>query len=280
MKFLYHANCNDGSGAALVAWMRYGYANHDYIPVQYGSPPPAGLDGETVYILDFSYPRDVLIDLAKICQMIVVIDHHKTAQADLADPFPPVHDGHRLCPVETHFDMEESGAVLAYRYFFGFDPPPLLEHIQDRDLWRFELVGTKAICAALQTIPDWKDWEQYLYDVAPLEIRGQGIVDFLAIQADKISETKPVEWPVTGDVVPVYNLPGFLISDTLHRALEKYWEAPYAVAWFDIPGKRVYSLRSKAGSNVDVSAIAARFGGGGHKHAAGFTVEVPDGGSR
>lgn len=84
--------------------------------------------------------------------------------------------------------------------------------------------------------------------------------------------TNPVEWEVTGDVVPVYNLPGFMISDTLHMALETWDESPFAVAYFDLPGKRVYSLRSRSGSDVDVSEIAVRHGGGGHKHAAGFSV--------
>lgn len=37
-------------------------------------------------------------------------------------------------------------------------------------------------------------------------------------------------------------------------------------------GARVYSLRSPKESNVDCSAIAKCFGGGGHPGAAGFTV--------
>jgi len=73
-------------------------------------------------------------------------------------------------------------------------------------------------------------------------------------------------------VIPIYNLPGFMISDTLHMALEKYPSARYAVGYFDLPGKRIYSLRSRQGSEVDVSEIAKRHGGGGHKHAAGFSV--------
>jgi nanoRNase/pAp phosphatase (c-di-AMP/oligoRNAs hydrolase) len=36
---------------------------------------------------------------------------------------------------------------------------------------------------------------------------------------------------------------------------------------------KVYSLRSKEGGE-DVSIIAAKFGGGGHKHAAGFSVPL------
>ncbi|NET14334.1 MAG: hypothetical protein F6K08_16620 [Okeania sp. SIO1H6] len=36
-----------------------------------------------------------------------------------------------------------------------------------------------------------------------------------------------------------------------------------------------YHLRSSASKGlVDVSAIATKFGGGGHKHAAGFSVPI------
>lgn len=83
MKILYHANCKDGAGAALAAWMKYGDEGHEYIPVQYGGEPP-NVDGEKVMILDFSYPRDILIAISKSAKSITLIDHHKTAQADLA----------------------------------------------------------------------------------------------------------------------------------------------------------------------------------------------------
>jgi uncharacterized protein len=45
----------------------------------------------------------------------------------------------------------------------------------------------------------------------------------------------------------------------------------FAACYWDTPAGRVFSLRS-AGLGLDVSAIAKRFGGGGHLHAAGFSV--------
>lgn len=49
-----------------------------------------------------------------------------------------------------------------------------------------------------------------------------------------------------------------------------------AVLWHqDTPTTVQVSLRSKPGTDVDVSAIAVEHGGGGHKHAAGF-VTSPD----
>ena len=39
--------------------------------------------------------------------------------------------------------------------------------------------------------------------------------------------------------------------------------------------KRIYSLRSQGENGVDVSMIASKFGGGGHRNAAGFSIEKP-----
>ena len=58
---------------------------------------------------------------------------------------------------------------------------------------------------------------------------------------------------------------------------------PFSATWFQIAGKRIYSLRSDKGG-LDVGLIAKavgdrikasegnEYGGGGHKHAAGFSV--------
>jgi nanoRNase/pAp phosphatase (c-di-AMP/oligoRNAs hydrolase) len=47
-------------------------------------------------------------------------------------------------------------------------------------------------------------------------------------------------------------------------------EAPFAACYYDKPGARVFSLRSRGDDGMDVSAIAAIYGGGGHRNAAGF----------
>jgi len=279
MKVLYHANCNDGSGAALAAWMHLGDKTStdediEYIPVQYGSEPP-DVSNQEVFILDFSYPRDTICEMATIANRITVIDHHKTAEVDLSKPFPDMYGQVPLCDVRANFDMGMSGAVLTWAFFHSGPVPDLLLYIQDRDLWRWELKDTKAILSGLNLISDWRDWEKFILKPAlldTLQVGGEAINLYLHIQSDKITETEPQLWDIEPDVIPIYNLPGFMISDTLHMALEKYPSARYAVGYFDLPGKRIYSLRSRQGSEVDVSEIAKRHGGGGHKHAAGFSV--------
>ena len=121
---LYHANCFDGMGAAYAAWTQLGDVNVEYIPVQYGSPPPETEAGSNVYIVDFSYSKGTLDEIKGKSAHMIVLDHHKTAAEDL-DGYPG-----------AIFDMKRSGAMLAWDYFHpGVHAPLLLDYIQDRDLW-------------------------------------------------------------------------------------------------------------------------------------------------
>lgn len=272
MKCFYHANCNDGSGAALAVWMARGDEGNEYIPVQYGYAPPKIEEGDEVIIVDFSYSRAYLRAMAQRASSILVIDHHKTAQEQLAG----VDDG-KGCRIDTIFDMHKSGAVLAWEHFMpGAEEQLLFNAIQDRDLWKFEMDETRNIHAALCMRPDWRKWKRFITGNSIMRImslitQGSAINAFMRIQMEKIVKSPPVRWDVTGDIVPVYHLPGFMISDTLHMALERWPDAPYAVNVMHLPEKIVYSLRSRSDEDVDVSAICMRFGGGGHMHAAGFS---------
>lgn len=277
IKVLYHANCLDGSGAAYVAWRFFdsiaAQMDYDieYIPVQYGKPPPDNLTDCQIYIVDFSYPRQTLIDMADKASSITVIDHHKTSQEDLKDLNLP--NGKII------FDMNHSGAILTWKYFFpGKIPPMLLMHIEDRDLWKFEYVNTKTVTAGLMQYPDFKSWEQFIYSdrLHELAIEGSAITKFINIQIEKIIQTPPILFPLESIIVPYYNVPGFMISECLHQALIKYPECLYAVGYFDLlaENKRVYSVRSNKETDVDVSLIAKKWGGGGHKSAAAFSIPL------
>jgi oligoribonuclease NrnB/cAMP/cGMP phosphodiesterase (DHH superfamily) len=165
---LYHSDCLDGFGAAFALWLYYKkrYAHLpsppslSFMPVKYGEAFPAEPEpGDVIYILDFSFPREVL-ELHAQDKKIVVIDHHKTAAENLrrlpSSPIPLSPTG-----IVAHFDMNKSGAVMAWEYFFPDEPVPmLLQHIQDRDLWRFEIPGTRELTEALfyrpRTLPEWE----------------------------------------------------------------------------------------------------------------------------
>lgn len=173
MKCLYHANCSDGSGAALAVWAMYGDKGHDYIPCQYGNDLPDGLSGSDVIMVDFTAKKQQIQELAKIANSMLIIDHHKTAQADLDG----VDDGFG-CLITKVFNMEKSGAVLAWEFFHPATPvPEILTLIQDRDLLRFDYAKTQDVTYGLQVHPNWRDWLDL--DIDQLASEGSLIRRFL-----------------------------------------------------------------------------------------------------
>ena len=267
---IYHKNCADGFGAALAVreWFHQNDVpeeDREFVPAQYGDPEENYPDvkGKFVMIVDFSYPRDVLIQMHADADSLIVIDHHKTAQEALK--------GLDFC----HFDMSQSGAMLTWKYCFP-DPethpvPKLIEYIQDRDIWTKALPNTDAVSAALQSLPKtFEHWEPYLYDqnINDLMISGQSILMYQQRHIEKVANSKLPMVYFCGHHVPCINSTT-LISEIGNAISQNY---PFAMMYFDTEDKRVYSLRS-AKDGVDVSEIAEQFGGGGHFHAAGFSVK-------
>jgi hypothetical protein len=286
---IYHGNCDDGFGAAWAIWRRWGN-EVAYVPGVYGKPLP-DVTGRNVLFVDFSAKRAELVAMADKAKSVVVIDHHKTAEADLADwngPMPPVNDidllAAKACtetgsPIVAWFDMSQSGAVMAWEFAHGIprnDPPPtMLALIQDRDLWRFAYGDrTKQFSATLRTYPmTFAAWDEIAKDTDKLVKEGEGILrshnaNIAKFIGDAYFDT------IDGRSVPVVNVPYHYASDTAHALLQKYPDAPFTACWFRRgDGMIQYSLRSED-SRVDVSEVAKKFGGGGHRNAAGYQVKA------
>jgi uncharacterized protein len=161
---IYHGNCADGFGAAWA--VRQAIPTADFYAATYQAPPPE-VTGKAVVMVDFSYKRPVLLEMASKAESILILDHHKSAAEDLVDL--PAN-------VVAVFDMERSGAMMAWQHFFPEVPAPrLIEHIQDRDLWRFALPGTREIQANVFSYPyDFGVWDRLMAsDVDQLRTGGE-----------------------------------------------------------------------------------------------------------
>lgn len=264
---IYHANCADGFAAAWVVRHSFGPGNVEFLAANYGDPPPDVTDRE-VYIVDFSYKRAVLEAMFKTCASLTVLDHHKSAQEDLVGLFP-------IEPrAKIIFDMHRSGAMITWDYFFPLmNPPILLEHIQDRDLWLFKLDGTRDVHASVVSYPyDFEIWDRLI--VMPtrmLRTSGEAIDRKHRKDVAELVGVAKRSMMVGGVTVPVANLPYTLASDAGNLMAQGF---PFAATYMDTPKGRVFSLRSNKETGIDVSLIAKIYGGGGHKNAAGFTVPI------
>lgn len=266
---IYHSGCADGFCAAWLFHKEYPDA--EFIPATYGDEAP-DVTGKIVYIVDFSYPRDVLLRLYEQAELIVVLDHHKTAKAEL--------EGLPFCK----FDMSKSGGRMAWEYLFdsvqGFwspycsrqSPHWIVQYTEDRDLWTWGLPDSKAINANLRSYPmDFDTWDSFVsLDSEWFASAGEAILrDQAMTVAAKVAQSHMVEvecdhrkWKVANATTLISETAGELAKETM-----------VGCCWFEMGnGDRVYSLRTCKESNVDCSAIAKQFGGGGHPGAAGFRI--------
>lgn len=261
---IYHGGCPDGLTAAwlVVQW-------HKPEPVRliegkYGEAPPDDIDGDDVFIVDFSYPAEQLTGIAERAASVVVLDHHQSAQQALSGLSHP--------NLRVVFDMDRSGAGITWDHLWGGHRPRLVDHIEDRDLWRFRLDGTHEVFAAATSRPmTIEAWDEMFAAGVPALIAEGAAVNRYRRQLIDAAVRNATAATIGGHTVPAANCPYAVGSDV---AGELAKGQPFAAYWFDSGKERRWGLRS-APDGLDVAAIAERFGGGGHKHASGFSTPAP-----
>lgn len=260
----YHANCADGFGAAYAVWKRF--PDSEFTPVHYQQDPPSWDDGDDIWIVDFSYPREVLEGIASKAG-VRVIDHHASAKVQLEGlPY-------------ARFREHESGAVATWKNLHDAPVPLLLQYVQDRDLWRWELDGSRAVSYALRYTVDttFEAWDGIVQSgtrgIAVLRRRGEILCRMVDAQVEAATgQAVEMQLPGLGRV-PVVNSTVFISE--IGQALASSNPSRIGVVWFHSgrDGRINWSLRSSK-DGPDVSEIARRFGGGGHVHAAGFATPM------
>lgn len=285
---IYHAQCFDGFTAAWCAWLALG-DRAEYLPALYGDPPH-DVAGRNVVLLDFAYKRPVLERMAEEAKSIAVLDHHATAQADL--------EGLEFAT----FDMNKSGARLAYEWFLADRSEPqeyqkrytverLVDYVQDRDLWRWELYRAREITEAMKVVAfDFAAWSKFAAD---LNNNLEGVADrgrtLLALTEQHLSllEATAAYAVLDGHPCRVANAPYIYASELGHRLATRVQGGNethvlgadgLGVAWRYDHNRDLlsFSLRSTPESHIDVAKIAAAHGGGGHRNAAGFEFRGSD----
>ena len=267
---IFHSNCLDGFGSAYAAYVHFVVKQGIeavFVPAAHGDTPPDA-SGRTVYILDYAYKRTVMAQLCQQAKRVVVLDHHISALEDLAGL------DQECANLELHFDMDRSGAVIAWEYFHSDPVPLLIACVQDRDLWRYAIPESYDLNAALMAHPftfaGWHQWAQDEGALQALVAEGKAI-NLYRQQMIEQHMRGAVMGTIAGYQVPIINCPRAIVSELLGELAKGQ---PFAAGYTDRGARRSWSLRSDE-NGEDVARIAALFGGGGHKRAAGFASEVP-----
>lgn len=258
---IYHRDA-DGFGAAYAAWKVYGPHTAKYYSWQYGEPPNLELfRGQSIYILDFSFSREELESINEVAYSLVVLDHHASAKTAL--------EGLPYCKFSNR-----AGAIMAWPHFLPTSTiPPLLAYVEDRDLWKFELPNSREVTYGLGSYPfDFQVWDKLVQggdtQTEQLAKDGAAIMRHIDMNVDRLIATNKRDIKIDGHLVKAVNCPLYQ-SEIAGKLAEM---GTFGAVYYDLGEKRIYSLRSR--SDFDVSEVAVKYGGGGHKAASGFNVPI------
>ncbi len=261
---IYHKNCIDGFGSAWVIDSAFKDCSNvlKFYAANYNEIPP-DVTNKIVYIVDFSYPLKVIKDMAKLAQEILIIDHHKTAK-DLLVDLPK--------NVSFVFDETKSGALLTWETIYpNIKPPYIIDYISDYDTWQFKLPFSKEINLALRSyVYKFIVWDE-LCTIPKEELISEGTIlkRQFNIDVDNILKNYKLTRTIIRDyLVPIINLQPKYASEVGNILAKGY---PFSISYYINGDICHFSLRSDE-TGIDVAKIAESYGGGGHKHAAGFQL--------
>lgn len=262
---IYHGHCQDGFGSAFCAWKKFG-DTASYIGCSDRTIPPEGLFDKEVYIVDFCYPQEVLLDLEANNKRVVVIDHHISVKESVES-------------VKEHiFSEEHSASYLCWEYFVGSEVPHFIRMLEIIDLYKDkEGVETNAITYILSKPYTFLAYEKMLHDfsieerLVSIKELGRAQHEYLELLIDGIIDD-PDFVVFEGHTVPCVNI-NFPLNEksiALARLYTKY--PPFAISYRFDKGLVKVSLRGNG--EVDLTELAGKYGGGGHKNSSGFAVPI------
>lgn len=289
---IFHGNCPDGWCAAYIC--KFKYPEAELLPLNHGLNDNQLNSlfnicaGKDVIMVDYSLrTRELNDQLNSVAESFYILDHHKTAQAAL--------EGAEYAT----FDMKRSGAGLAWDYLFGKDStgewtydreqreggvdigtprPWWVNYTEDQDLWNWALPDSQLINAWLMVQPRTEEvWGTITTKVSADDARrsGMGVREYIEYYTRSVV-AEAQEGVFEGYKTGVLNIPYVGVSEAGAALIDKGYDI--GLLWFERgDGITQFSLRSLHSGNVDVSAIAKKYGGGGHGTAAGFQLSMPEG---
>lgn len=291
MKCFYH---NDADGKCAGFWvalsagltdLKYGY-DQQFIEINYDMKFPIEniKQNEQIYIVDYSISPDEMRKLLEITKDVTWIDHHKTALEKYADFEYPIrgirYDGIAGCMLTYcyihHMTQRGEGGIKSFDLSMAEEAPMFTKYIADWDVWKFKYGDdTRNFITAFNSLdfnPQSENWNKFFIfpDDAGLIIDGQIMTRYRDGWAREVCKSKGFSVELDGYKCFALNLPN--CNSEYFKSID---DGTYDILMpFSFNGdKWTVSLYSKT---VDVSEIAKKYGGGGHKGASGFQcLELP-----
>lgn len=284
---IYHGGCTDGIAAAWVVWKHAQEIGEKcaFYPGAYGKEPPWDMIGcaDEVLLVDFSYGRGDLLRIIELTNgMVTVLDHHASAAQNIGDIV-----GKKCAGI---IDQSKCGARITCDWYFSNRiAPPLLLEIDKQDRWLDD--RDPELIMSLRSHPhspagdsseDWESlmalWSFFMTPEGTKQLRKDGKAIY-RYYSQRLAELKHLARETVVPIgfshvtLPVVNAHFAFASDLAGQLAE---EAPSKVAmtWYRRKdGKVSFSVRSREGAEVTARKLAETYNGGGHEHAAGFSLD-------
>lgn len=289
--FIFYHNDADGHLSAAIAQhflrevekMAEEIVMHE---ITYGDPFPDEeiRPQDLVFMLDYSLqPLIDMSNLADSCHLYW-IDHHATS----------ISEEENITRIKGIRKLGRSAAELTWEYFYHDLPPKFVELVGAYDTWRVrenwdsEVLPFHYFLEAQETDPSnplgkyfWQnqiaiqEFEEYSKEVLQKYIMaGHEIYNYVSRSNDRLLKSKSYAVKWEGLKWLAYN--GLMFNEA--RDSEEFQKANYdgVLSYFNVKGQYwVVSMRTD-NPKIHLGELAKKYGGGGHKGAAGFqTTALP-----
>jgi oligoribonuclease NrnB/cAMP/cGMP phosphodiesterase (DHH superfamily) len=277
----------DGLAAAFIAESYFIDMEISYkcLPIQYGEDIYEVLANDMsksfdLLFLDFSASPEIIKDLTTKFNSVTILDHHKTAEANLKEL-----ENSGIENLELVFDMNRSGAKITYDYFATSNKlhevkrlrnmDIISDYIQDRDLWNWSLAHSKEVSEYLRysVVPNNLESFLDLVDNFDLDEAIKIGATLLRVKDQAVASKVKKYRTITIDSEEFVCLNLTENISEVGNELCKLTNKPALMYFITDDLKVVLSFRS-LDTLCDASVYAKKFGGGGHRNACGATTDL------
>ncbi len=276
MKCFYHNDIDGKCSGAIVARYTNNYRKDDYIEYDYSTSIPVEKlkNGETVYFVDLSFSvntRNSLEEIIKTkkCQ-IIWIDHHQSSM-DLIEKFPEYNN---LLGIRKE---GISGAALTWMYFNDCDfekCPRFIQLISKFDCWQLDEPNILRFKYALEA-RDYDIFESIWSTLIRDENNQRQFLDKMVGEGkiiEKYAKNELKEYRKrNGFESEIEGMRCFVVNRSINSLVfgDKIDDYPIVSTYVYDGTRYKYSIYT-SNPDVDCAKIAEKYGGGGHRKAAGF----------
>lgn len=286
---IYHKNCIDGfTGLFLFMRTKYRIDNPIIYPdVPSSSDIPPKIENKNIICIDVAYKPEIIKEMNKKCNKLLFIDHHISIINDITDM--------DLDKTKIIYDINKSGASLVWDYFYKDEIPRFVKYIEQNDIGKWDDPHVKDFISALEVKFKFALHKNNLNKMNKLF--SDSYVDVLLTKGRTYNEYKKFQLNKS-----VYNC-NFLMFPS-KKYMEKYnFDKQYKICLTDYKNPNISEVGNYISKNIDdidfcllwsynvkrqiwnfflrsyktdIDDVAKKFGGGGHKLAAGFKLTLKE----